>query len=463
MERYYTSESWQRLSAAVQAAVATGAGFELDLEVIREDGGHWWQTARGEAVRSPSGQIVGLQGTVLDITARRQAEEAAAAFEAQLQQALKMETVGRLAGGVAHDFNNMLAVILGHVELALLQVDPAQPLHEDLSAIQKAAARSADLTRQLLAYARRQTIAPTVLDLNETVPAVLAMLQRLLGENVGLTWRPATNLWPVCMDQSQVDQLLANLCVNARDAVDKVGTVRISTANRVIDARFCAMHADAVPGEFVRLSVSDDGRGMSGDVLAHLFEPFFTTKDVGEGTGLGLATVYGTVRQNDGFITVVSAPGQGTRFDVYLPRYTGEIQPAAKTPAAAAPLPRGDETILVVEDEPALLRMTAKALEAQGYTVLRAHTPGEALRLAKKHAGEIDLLLTDVLMPEMNGRDLVDTLMPGRTHLKYLFMSGFSEHVSVGREPLADGAHFIAKPFAIADLTAKVRGVLDRD
>ncbi|MCR4341959.1 MAG: PAS domain S-box protein [Gemmatimonadaceae bacterium] len=462
LHRYYTPESWQRIATTVEAATK-GARFELDLEAIREEGGHWWQTVRGEAVRSPLGEVVGLHGTVLDITERRQAEQAAAVFEAQLQQAQKMETVGRLAGGVAHDFNNMLAVILGHVELALSRVDSEQPLHEDLTSIQKAATRSADLTRQLLAYARRQAIVPKLLDLDATVPAVLAMLRRLLGENVGLMWRPAEDLWPVSVDQSQVDQLLTNLCVNARDAIDGIGTVRIATANCIIDAQFCAMHADAVPGEFVRLSVADDGRGMSGDVLAHLFEPFFTTKGVGAGTGLGLATVYGTVRQNNGFITVASAPGQGTTFDVYFPRHAGQIESAGQAPEAAGPSPRGDETILLVEDEPSLLRMTARALEARGYHVLCADGPGEAIRLAEAFAGEIDLLLTDVLMPEMNGRDLAETLVHAHTHLKYLFMSGFSENVSLGREPRSDGAHFIAKPFTIAALTAKVREVLDRE
>lgn len=462
LPRYYTPESWELLGAAIQATTTTGTEFELDLEVIREDGGHWWQTARGEAVRSPLGEVVGLHGTVLDITARRQAEDATAALEDRLRHAQKLETIGRLAGGVAHHLNNMLAVVLGHVELALSEVDSAQPLHEDLTTIQEAAARSADLTRQLLTYASKQVIVPKALDLNATLPATLAMVQRLLGENVSLTWRPAANLWTVNVDQLQVDQLLTNLCVNARDAIDKVGTVRIATANRVIDAQFCARHADAVAGEFVQLSVTDDGRGMSGDVLAHLFEPFFTTKDVGRGTGLGLATVYGIVRQSNGFITVASAEGQGTTFDVYFPRHVVEVQPARTTSDAVAARPRGSETILVVDDEPALLRMTARALEAQGYTVLLACGPGEAVRLAELHGDDIDLLLTDVLMPEMNGHDLANMLVPAHAHLKCLFMSGFPEHDGAGLESIAAGVHFLAKPFAIATLVAKVRTALDR-
>jgi PAS domain S-box-containing protein len=461
MPRYFTPESWERLGAAIQVARMAGAGFELDLEGLREDGEHWWLTARGEAVRSPAGDIVGLQGTVLDISMRHRAEAAAAVFESHLKQAQKMETVGRLAGGIAHDFNNMLGVILGHAELAMMQMDSAQPLYEDLTEIHKAATRSADLTRQLLAYARKQTIMPKVMDLNATVLGILAMLKRLLGEHIALSWSPAEQLWPVRFDQSQLDQILTNLCVNARDAVGKTGTVRITTANREIDEQFRAMHAFARPGDYVQLTVSDDGYGMSDEIAQHIFEPFFTTKGVGEGTGLGLSTVYGIVKQNDGLITVKSSPGQGTTFDVYLPRYAGERKPAA-TPGAVLSPQRGHETILVVEDEPSVLQLTQRALKAQGYHVLCANGPTEALRLATEHAGKIDLLLTDVVMPGMSGRELVDTLAQTHQRLKYLLMSGFSEHDSLGRESVADGVHFIGKPFTIVELTASVRGVLDR-
>ena len=461
LPRYYTPGSWARLSVAIQTAATTGEGFELDLEVIREDGGHWWQTARGEAVRSPSGEIVGLHGTVLDVSTRHVAEDAAAVLEAQLRQAQKMETVGRLAGGVAHDFNNMLGVILGHAELAMLQLDSSQPLYTDLTEIHKAAKRSADLTRQLLAYARKQTIMPKVLDLNATVPGVLTMLKRMLGENIELSWSPASNLWPVLFDQSQLDQILTNLCINARDAIGNAGTVHISTTNRVIDQRFCATHVYAKPGEYVQLTVADDGSGMPGDVADHIFEPFFTTKGVGEGTGLGLATVYGIVKQNDGLITVESVPGKGTTFDVYLRRFAGDITPEAAL-APAVPLSRGHETVLVVEDEPSVLQMTRQALEAQGYRVLCASGSAEAIRLAAEHGDRIDLLLTDVVMPEMSGRELVDTLAPNDEHLKYLLMSGFSDHASLGHASVADGAHFIQKPFTIAELTAGVRAALDR-
>jgi signal transduction histidine kinase/CheY-like chemotaxis protein/PAS domain-containing protein len=404
--------------------------------------------------------LAGVGSQMAVVIERRLAEQAAAELEDQLQQAQKMETVGRLAGGVAHDFNNMLGVIIGHAELALSVADPGGPLHEDLAEIHKAATRSAELTRQLLAYARRQRIVRKVVDLNATVPPVLTMLRRLLGENVALAWTPAAGVWPVSVDQSQLEQTLTNLCVNARDAIDDVGTVRIATANAVIDARFCAALPDATPGEYVRLTVADDGRGIGAELLPHLFEPFFTTKGVGKGTGLGLATVYGAVRQNGGFITVDSAPGEGTTFGIHFPRYTGELKPEGR-PRALTPALGGRETILVVEDEPTVLQLAAKALEAQGYRVLVANRPGEAIRLATEHADAIDLLLTDVVMPEMSGRDLVNLLLPANARLNYLFMSGFSEHASLGDDLLADEAHFIAKPFGIAALMGKVRTVLD--
>lgn len=396
----------------------------------------------------------------IDITERRRAEEEKARLEAQLQQAQKMESVGRLAGGVAHDFNNMLAVIHGHAELALGQVDPGQPLHDDLLEIQKAAERSAGLTRQLLAYARKQTVAPKVLDLNDTVTGMLKLLQRLIGEDIHLTWRPEAALWPISMDASQLDQLLANLCVNARDAIADVGGISISTANTVIDGAFCVRHTDAVPGEYVLLSVADTGCGMDRETLSHIFEPFYTTKAVGEGTGLGLATVYGAVKQNRGFITVASEVGGGTTFSVYFPRHVGQIEKdrAKLLPKTALP---GKEVILVVEDEPGILKVTVRVLEAQGYAVLGAASPEEAIRLAEERGGRIDLLVSDVVMPGMNGRDLAKRLLSQYPHLKTLFMSGFTADVIAHRGVLDEGVKFIQKPFSIAALANMVRQALD--
>jgi two-component system cell cycle sensor histidine kinase/response regulator CckA len=390
---------------------------------------------------------------VRDISERRRLEE-------QFSHAQKMESVGRLAGGVAHDFNNQLGVIIGLAELAIANLKPTDPLRDDLLEILQAARHSADLTRQLLTFARKQQIVARVFDLNEQVEHSLQMLRRLIGENIRLAWRASSDLWPVKMDPSQVDQILANLCVNARDAIADVGTVDIATANRSLDAAFCARHADAVPGDYVRLSVGDDGCGMTHEVLSRIFEPFFTTKAVGAGTGLGLATVYGAIRQNNGFITAVSFPNKGTTFDIYLPRHIGAIEVAAS--AEVAPQKRGRETILVVEDEAAVLRMTTRTLEAHGYSVLAASRPDDAIRLAAEHAGAFDLLLTDVVMPGLNGWDLADQLMSSHANLKVLFMTGFAAATRPGHTTPVESAQFIAKPFDPATLTSKVRAALDR-
>ena len=393
---------------------------------------------------------------------RRRAEEEKAKLQDLLLQSQKMESVGRLAGGVAHDFNNMLGVILGHVEMAITELGPAHPLHDDLAEVLKAAQRSADLTRQLLAFARKQTIAPRVLVLNATVTGMLKMLERLIGEDIALNWRPEAELWPVKVDPSQIDQILANLCVNARDAISGIGQLSIETGNSTFDADYCAAHAGFVPGEYVRLAVSDTGCGMDRETLARIFEPFFTTKGVGLGTGLGLATVYGVVKQNGGFINVYSEPGQGTTFTIYLPRHGGKAG-QEQTDGAGKPALRGHETILLVEDEPAILKLASMMLNKQGYTVCAASTPGEAIRLAREHAGEIHLLMTDVIMPEMNGRDLAKNLLSLYPHLKRLFMSGYTADVIAHHGVLDEGIYFIQKPFAMKDLSAKVREALDSE
>ena len=402
-----------------------------------------------------------LAGYTIDITDRKRADEEKARLQDQLLQSQKMESVGRLAGGVAHDFNNMLGVILGHVEMAMEQVDPAQPLHTNLQEIGKAAKRSSDLTCQLLAFARKQTVSPKILDMNETVTGMLKMLHRLIGEDIHLNWLPDVNLWPIKMDPSQIDQILANLCINARDAIAGIGKVTIETENVSFDEAYCTDHAGFVPGEYVLLAVSDDGCGMDKEILGKLFEPFFTTKGVGKGTGLGLATIYGIVRQNNGFINVYSEPDQGTTFRIYLPRHIGKAE-QARTERLQEPVMRGQETVLVVEDELALLDLSKLMLEKQGYRVLTAGTPGEAIRLAEEHAGEIHLLITDVVMPEMNGRDLAKKMLSLYPNLKRLFMSGYTANVIAHHGVLDDGVYFIQKPFSRKDLAAKVREALDQ-
>lgn len=458
---------WPREEAEAYRAddrevMETGRSKRHIIEPLQQaDGVRLWIDTSKVPLFDENARPVGVLGAYEDITERKRVEEEREQLRDQLTQAQKMESVGRLAGGVAHDFNNMLQAILGNVELALDEYGPESPAPESLLEIQKCAQRSADLTRQLLAFARRQVIAPKVLDLNQTIESMLKMLKRLIGEDIDLLWKPAPHLESVLIDPAQIDQTLANLCVNARDAIGhQNGKVTIETGMADFDEEYCAAHTGFIPGRYVRLSVSDDGCGMDEKIRKNIFEPFFTTKCIGEGTGLGLATVYGVVKQNEGFINVYSEPGHGTTFHIYFP-----CGPAP-TDRACEPMetttPRGDETILLVEDEPAILRMTVMMLERQGYTVLAASTPGQALELSEQLSGQIDLLITDVIMPEMNGRDLARNLMIASPRLKSLFMSGYTSDVIAHHGMLDPGIHFISKPFSAKDLAAKVREVLDK-
>ena len=441
-----------------QAEPSTPLSVTAEMDQPCKDGSivHTEVTATGVQNRHGKIEIVGVSR---DITERKHAEQEKDRLERQLQQAQKMESVGRLAGGVAHDFNNMLGVILGNAEIALDQVDEAHMLHENLTEILKAGRRSADLTRQLLAFARKQTVAPKVLDLNETIAGMLKMLERMIGENILLNWQPAANLWPVRMDPSQIDQILANLCVNSRDAISDSGSITIETGNCTLDQDYCAAHQGSVDGEYVRLLVGDDGCGMDKQTLSHIFEPFFTTKQVGLGTGLGLATVYGAVKQNNGYINVDSKPGAGTAITIYLPRHRDKSERPHLE--GAAPAGRGRGTILLVEDEPAILKMTMEILQKQGHTVLAAATSTEAVRLAREHPGEIHLLITDVVMPDMNGRSLAQKLVSLYPRLKCLFMSGYTADVIAHQGMLEPGTQFIQKPFSIRELAEMVHTTLD--
>ena len=458
----YCAEEWRDIvQAHFRRCREHGVPFDIEVEMVSRIGTRFWGRLVGEAERDDEGRIVRINGALQDITPRRQAEGEKRELEAQLQQSQKLESVGLLAGGVAHDFNNMLGVILGTVEMAVEELDASQPLHADLLEIRRAAQRSADLTRKLLAFARQQPVETRVLDLNETVPGMVTMLQRLIGEDIQLAWQPAAALWRVTMDPSQIDQILTNLCVNARHAISDVGVITIATANRVIDDAFCAVHADAMPGHYVRLTVQDTGCGMDAVTLSRIFEPFFTTKPRGEGTGLGLASVYGAVRQNDGFITVDSTPGQGTTFAIYLPRDTSWLAAVHRSGAVEA-VGRGTETVLLVEDEPAMLRLVTRSLGGQGYTVLAADGPSAALRLAEEHPGDIHLLLTDVVMPAMNGRDLAAAIRKVRPGIRQLFMSGHAADVITHRGMLQHEVPFIQKPFVPGTLAVRVREVLDQ-
>lgn len=438
------------------------AGFEEPYEVrgVRKSGESYplRLEARNIPFRGKSVRVVEFR----DITENKRAETEKEELETKLRQAQKMESVGRLAGGVAHDFNNMLGVIIGHAEMALDEVDPASTLCASLQEIREAGQRSADLTRQLLAFARKQTISPKVVDLNNTVKGMLRMLKRLIGEDIELKWVPAKDMWPVKVDPGQIDQILANLCVNARDAIADVGKISIETAAVELDEALCHDLPECVPGEYVLLRVSDTGCGMESEMLTKIFEPFFTTKAPGQGTGLGLAMVYGAVKQNEGFIDVQSVVGEGTTYTIYFPRYRDKAE-ALKMEAKELLTERGHETVLLVEDETAVLDMTKLMLERLGYKVLAANTPAEAIHLARDYVGKIDLLLTDVVMPEMNGRDLAKNILSLYPHLKRLFVSGYPANIISSHGVLDEGVNFIQKPFSREQLGAKVREVLDDD
>jgi len=445
-----------------QAALKGDKEFDTEFRVVHPDGTVKHIRGKGLVVRGADCTAERMLGINYDVTEAKHAGEEKHKLESQLQQAQKMESVGRLAGGVAHDFNNMLSVIMGHAELGLMQLDPTNPVCADLKEISKTAERSADLTRQLLAFARKQTVSPKVIDLNDTVTSMLKMLQRLIGEDIKLVWQPSPGRCQVKMDPSQIDQILANLCVNARDAIEDTGRITIETGTCSLDADYCAANPEATPGDYVRLVFSDNGRGMDRETLTHIFEPFYTTKEVGRGTGLGLATVYGAVKQNNGFINIYSEPGNGTTFSIHLPHYAEDtVRKQAESDSQA--VPRGHEVILLVEDEAAILNITAIMLEKQGYTVLRADSPGRAMELAGEQHGAVHLLMTDVIMPEMNGRDLARNILAIYPAMKQLFMSGYTADVIAHHGVLDEGVHFIQKPFSLTDMSAKVREVLDHE
>lgn len=380
-------------------------------------------------------------------------------LEDQLRQAQKMESVGLLAGGVAHDFNNMLQAIIGYAELAMMKSRQGASPDADLIQISQAAQRSADLTRQLLAFARKQMMSPTVLDLNKTVASMIGILNRIIGEDIELVWKPGFNPWPVKMDPAQIDQILANLLVNARDAIAGVGKVTIETENAVLDESYCRVNPGFVPGEYALLSISDTGSGMDKETVSHIFEPFFTTKEIGKGTGLGLAMVYGIIKQNSGFINVHSEPGHGTTFKIYLPRCQDQVQ--ADDLVKEEIIPGGTETVLVVEDEKMLLEFVGTILEEQGYKVLSAEIPADALTMAREYKNPIHLLITDVVMPEMNGREVKEAVTLLHPDIKAIYMSGYTADVIALKGIIDEGAAFLQKPFTINSLALKVREVLD--
>jgi PAS domain S-box-containing protein len=446
---FYAPEDRSRVGEAVRGAMERGEPYDLEARMVSGAGRTIWVRSVGRAERDGRG-VTRVYGSLMDITARK-------ALEARYLQAQKMDVIGRLAGGIAHDFNNMLQVIASYTELAIAKTPEGPPVRGHLLEIRKAAARSAALTRQLLAFARKQVAAPRPVALNETVEGMLGMLRQLIGEDIALSWRPGPGLWRVKIDPAQLDQVLANLAVNARDAIRGSGTLTVSTANVALDDSFCVLHGECLPGEYVLLTVSDTGCGMTEETLSHVFEPFFTTKDVGKGTGLGTATVYGIITQNNGFTDVSSAPGAGTTFRIYLPRYAEAAPAEGRAPGAQALPPPGTETILLVEDEPAILSLGREMLESLGYTVLLAERPGRALRVAAEHRGEIHLLITDVVMPEMSGSELEERIRALRPGARCLLISGYAADVLARRGLEENGIRLLHKPFTLEQLARAVR------
>jgi two-component system, cell cycle sensor histidine kinase and response regulator CckA len=397
---------------------------------------------------NPAGMLVVLR----DITESKLLEE-------QLHQAVKMEAIGRLAGGVAHDFNNLLTAVMGYSNLLAQQFQKESPEHEKLSQITRAGQRAAELTQQLLAFGRKQVLEIRPLDLNLIISDFEKMLRRLIGENIEVVTSLNPSLGTVCADPGQIEQILMNLAVNARDAMSDGGTLTIETANVSLGYQYARTHADVTPGDYVMFTVSDTGRGMTGGVLSRIFDPFFTTKEKGVGTGLGLSTVYGIVKQHRGHVSAFSEPGQGTTFKVYLPRVQGIPEHESREPVRI-PRPTGAETILLVEDEDLVRELSREVLESLGYVPLAARDAQQAIAISHQHKGPIHLLLTDVVLPKMDGRSLFGVLSKERPEMKSLFVSGYTEDFIVHHGVLDRGVNFLQKPFTVDSLAKKVREVL---
>lgn len=449
--QFYAPEAQSIIRNAVEKAMIDGSPWRLELPFITAKGKRIWVMASGQA-EIQNGKVVRLYGAFQDITARKLAEKEQETLRNQLVHSQRLESVGRLAGGVAHDFNNMLSVIIGNMDLALELVSPNQELYSHLLETKKSALRSADLVRQLLAFARKQPTAPSVIDLNEVIQGMLNLLMRLIGENIQLKWHPMPNLPKIKIDPIQVDQLLANLCVNAKDAIAGHGIITISTSLGDSQNNY---------PKYVELQVSDTGSGIPPEMIEHIFEPFFTTKDVGQGTGLGLAMVYGIVQQNRGYISVNSQVGQGTTFHIFFPvcedcsSINPIVSPTQKPRSSAR-----SKTILLVEDEQSVLKLTQTILQKAGYKVLTASTPYEALQIAADRSFSIDILLTDVVMPEMDGEELSRKIQIHQPHIRKIYMSGYPAEILAKNNINSQDITFISKPFMPHQLIELIESIL---
>jgi len=447
----------------IMAKIAGDVSFHETFERTyrRKDGTTLPVLVKDRVIRDKGGRIIGIRSTVEDITERRRSEEALRKSEEQLRQWQKVEAIGRLAGGIAHDFNNLLMTIKGCSEILLQECDAQDPRREEAEEIQKAAERATSLTRQLLAFGRRQILQPQVLDLNKVVTNMNKMLQRVIGEDIQLLTVLEPKLRPVKVDPGQIEQVIMNLAVNARDAMPRGGRLTIETANVFLDEDYAQRHVSVKPGSYVMLAVSDNGCGMDQETQSHLFEPFFTTKEKGKGTGLGLSTVYGIVKQSGGNIWAYSELGRGTTFKIYLPMVTQAVKEKYARPERRRISARGAETILLVEDEKAVRMMIGKTLQSKGYAVLEAQHGQEALSICEDYSGPIHLMVTDVVMPLMSGKELAEQLAPQRPEMKVLYMSGYPDNSIVQHGVLEPGTEFLQKPFTLNTLEAKVREILD--
>jgi PAS domain S-box-containing protein len=435
-----------------KTAVEEGKDHELEYRMMTAEGAVIWLRDIIHVVRDADGKVTKLRGLMVGITERKQLEE-------QLRQSQKMEAIGRLAGGIAHDFNNLLTIISGYSDLLQENLKEGDRMRAHVDEIKKASLRAATLTRQLLAFSRSQVLAPQVLDLNSVVANVEKMLRRLIGEDVELVTVLGGDLGRIKADPGQLEQVIMNLVVNARDAMPQGGKLTIETADVELDDAYARSHMTVEPGRYVMLGVSDTGTGMDRETQAHIFEPFFTTKEKGKGTGLGLATVYGIIKQSGGYVWVYSEPGQGATFKIYLPRIEAPAAAAAASPSLSPS--QGHETILLAEDEPALRALARRVLESKGYKVLEARNGEDALIVADQNPGMVDLLLTDVVMPGMSGRELAEQLHFKNRNLKVLYMSGYTDDAIVHHGVLGSGMAFLQKPFTPEGMARRVRDVLD--
>ena len=445
--------------ARYAANLSSRSECNSEYRIVRKDGEVRWVWDRAHGIYGRDGELLRVEGLLMDITARRRDAEERQALREQLSHMQRVDSIGRLAGGVAHDFNNLLAVVLGHTELIAAQMTEDDPIAENVAEIRSATERSVHLTRQLLGFASKQPNAPRVVELNDVVADILRLLRRIIGEGVDVRWIPDAAAWPVKIDPTQLDQILTNLCVNARDAMRGTGHITITTSNVALDSAFMKANPGSRAGEFAVLRVEDSGSGMDAAVLSHVFEPFFTTKPRGRGTGLGLSTVYGILKQNDGYIDIKSTAGVGTTVTVYLPRHAEPTDNELGIADVDLEMEGGTETILLVEDEPALLRITKRILSRLGYIVLSAATPNDAVRRVVSNLDRVQLLVTDIVLPEMNGMRLADFLQTQKPGLPVLFMSGYAD-TAFDDGVIPQHIHFIAKPFTPQQLATKVREAL---